>query len=93
MIVDRFSQYPLSLLTAPLTHLEAVTPSDDAVNSPSHTYVTRALLVGSAGSLTVRMEDGNDVVIPHLETGIFHPIRVKHVYATGTSASFIVGGD
>lgn len=57
-------------------------------------YVTRGISFGTAGALEVVLEgDTNSVVIPSgaLAAGVIHPLRVKRVVSTGTTASGIVG--
>jgi len=71
--------------TAPAHGAVAVTPSD-ATSFP----VTRALYVGTAGNLTVRMADGQDnVLFSNVPVGII-ALQVDKVYATGTGAAGIV---
>lgn len=73
-------------LTSPYNDAAAVTPSD----STDLANTTRALYIGSQGTITVRMAgSGNDVQF-HLEKHEMLPIRVIRVLATGTSASNIV---
>lgn len=63
----------------------AVTPSD-ATLIP----VTRALYVGTAGNLTVRMaEDQTNATFTNVPVGIF-PVQVDRVLSTGTAAAGIV---
>lgn len=51
---------------------------------------TRLLLIGSAGSLHVLMEDGEvPVTIPAIPAGQMLPISVKTVFNTGTTAGNI----
>lgn len=61
----------------------AVTPSDATVIP-----VTRALYVGVAGNLAVRMADGQSVTFVTVANGIF-PIQVDMVKSTGTAATDI----
>jgi hypothetical protein len=51
--------------------------------------VTRALWVGGAGDLRVKLLDGQTVTIPSANVG-WHPLRVRQVFATGTTATNIV---
>ena len=63
----------------------AVTTSDSTVIP-----VTRALYVGSGGTLVVRMAlTGNQVTYTNVGQGIF-PVQVDMVYSTNTTASNIV---
>lgn len=63
----------------------AVTPSD----ANDLTNVTRALWVGTAGSVQVTMRAGQTVTFSNMNVG-WHPIRVRRVWATGTTATNIV---
>lgn len=68
----------------PIETAEVVTP-DDAGDLKC---VTRAVYVGAAGDMRVTMANG-DVVTFVFGQG-WHPIRIKQVWATGTTASSIV---
>lgn len=71
---------------APAGSAAAITPD----NSTDLTDTTRAIYVGTAGDLTVDMEDdGTNVTFQNVPVGIL-PIRVTRVYATGTGASDLV---
>lgn len=65
-----------------------VTPNDD-VDLPLG--VTRALLVGTSADVAVVYENGMEDTV-FLAAGIFHPMQVKQVKATGTSATNIRAG-
>ena len=78
----------MSGMSDPLRQLNNITPSDTA-NLP---YLTRAIWVGSAGDLTVTDALG---VGPTTLTGItvgWHPICVRQIWATGTTAASITVG-
>lgn len=64
-----------------------ITPNDstDLANGP-----TRALFIGTAGTVVVTMADGNDVTFTGLSAGVIHWLSVKRVKATGTTATNIV---
>lgn len=66
-----------------------ITPDDDN-NLP---YVTSGIAIGTAGTLAVQRLDGTKVIIPAncLAVGVVHPMRVKKVYSTDTTASEILG--
>lgn len=66
-----------------------ITPSD----ADELAQVTRAISFGTAGALAVVMQDGSDFIIPSgaLAAGIMHPLRIKQVKSTGTTASGLVG--
>jgi len=56
-------------------------------NNPSNGCV---LYVGVAGDVKVKMAGGNDVVFKGATAGSFLPINVLQVFATGTTATYIV---
>ena len=70
----------------PANALEAVTPDDDADLSGGP---TRALYVGGAGEIAVIDAAGNTVALRSGETQ-YHPISVRRVLQTGTTATGIV---
>lgn len=73
------------VLSSPITGASAVTPND----ATDLAEVTLALYVGTAGTLKVTMFDGSVVTYPAIAAGRHH-LRVKRVWASGTSASGIV---
>ena len=82
---DRFKNYASSP-ESPVSHAFAVTPDD----ASDMTHVTRALYVGGAGDLQAMMADGTAVTFVAMSAG-WHPVRVRRVLATGTTATSIVG--
>lgn len=62
----------------------AVTASDSTVIP-----TTRALYIGTAGNLAVKMADGSLPTFSSVAAGVF-PIQVTQVLSTGTTASNIV---
>ncbi len=83
---DRFSSNMPSL-TSPATHGFAVTPSDTL----DLTETTRALYVGSGGTLALRMLSGQTVTFAGIAAGSILPVRADRVLATGTTAGSLVG--
>lgn len=67
----------------------AITPNDNT----DLAHVTRAISVAGVGALVVDDADGNTVTIPSgaLAAGAMHPVAVRRVRATGTTATGIVG--
>lgn len=65
----------------------AVTPNDSANLSAT----TTGIYVGVSGHVKVDMANGNTITFPNLQAGVIHPIRARRVYATGTTATSIVG--
>lgn len=72
-------------LTNPITGCFAITPNDttDLQEVPISIYV------GGAGTLKVTMYDGSVVAYPAIAAGR-HNLRVKRVWATGTSATGLI---
>lgn len=60
-------------------------------NSTDLALMTRGIYVGGTGDLKVDMADGTTVTFVGLAAGVVHPIRARRVYATGTSATSIIG--
>ena len=75
-------------IESPIANMAAVTPND-AVNL---TNFTRGLYVGATGDVKVTTLNGNAVTMVGLAAGVWHPIRVSRVWATGTTATGIVAG-
>ena len=71
-------------LSSPAVEAADVTPSD----TQDLPVTTRALWVGGAGDVAVRMAGGTDNVFVNV-SGLL-PIRVDRVRATGTTAASIV---
>lgn len=65
----------------------AVVPSD----TDDIPYVSRALYVGTAGDIMVALLKSTDpVLFKGVPKGSLLPVRVKRVYATGTTAADIL---
>jgi hypothetical protein len=64
----------------------AITPADATDFKP-----TRAIYAGASGDVKVDMANGDSAVtFTGLAAGIVHPLSVKRIYATGTTATSIV---
>ena len=75
-------------LTAPPANAFAVSPSDAADLS----LTTRGLYVGTTGNLRVLLAgDSAPVTFVNVAAGVTHPLRVRRVYATGTTATDLIG--
>lgn len=74
-------------LTEPAGSLAAVTPSDDT----DMTYWAVALYVGTAGHVKLTCWGGDTATFKNVAAGSVLPVRCRRVYATGTTASDIVG--
>jgi len=84
-MTDPFKNHAAGM-SDPILSAFSVSP-DDGADLPS---ATRALYVGSAGNLRVSLVSGDIVTFQNLAQG-WHPVRVARVWATGTTASAIVG--
>jgi hypothetical protein len=62
-----------------------ITPNDSTVFAQ-----TRGLYIGGAGNVAVVMADGTSATFNALQVGVIHPLSVKQVKATGTTATNIV---
>ena len=77
--------------TAGIKRAAAVAPSDSTdLNS-----VTRGIYVGASGNLAVVFADDIDsatVTLVGLAAGVWHPMQVRRVLSTATTATGIVAG-
>ena len=73
-------------LTSPYNDAASVTPSDTV----DLTNTTRALYIGSQGTISVVMSGSGNTVSFTLDKHEILPVRVTRVNATGTSCSNIV---
>lgn len=64
-----------------------IIPSDAA----DLTHETIAIYVGFDGDLKVDLVNGETITMCNLAAGVWHPIAAKKVYATGTTATYILG--
>lgn len=65
----------------------SVVPSDSADLSSG---MTRGLYIGGSGDVKVDMADGSTVTFVGLAAGVIHPLRVKRIYTSGTTATNII---
>lgn len=72
---------------SPAVNAFAITPADGA----DLATVTRGIYAGGAGDLKVVTLGGDTVTFVGLAAGVIHPIRAARVFATGTTATSIVG--
>ena len=73
-------------LDMPAVAAAAIVPDDTA----DLAHATRAIYVGQAGALTVRMVSGDEVTLAEVQAGMIYPLRVARILATGTTASGLV---
>lgn len=66
-----------------------VTPNDGA----DLATVSRGLRVGTAGDVKVTTVAGDVLTLKNVQVGEIVPYFVKRVWATGTTATFITGGE
>jgi hypothetical protein len=85
-MIDEFSRYNRSLVSPP-EHAANIAPDDASGIS----NVTRALYVGGTEDLRVRMLGGETVTFANIPSGTLMPLRVTRVFATGTTATAILG--
>lgn len=71
--------------TVPAEGGAAVTPS----NTVDLTTIARSLYIGGSGDVTVDTADGSNLTFYSVPVGFFF-VRVRRVYATGTTATNIV---
>lgn len=84
--MDRFANNSTSL-DSPASDAAAITPSDSADLS----VIPRALYCTGDGTVRVTMRNGGDPVTLPMIYGVPLPVRVSRVWATGTTATGIVG--
>lgn len=72
-------------LTASAPGAFAITPSD------TDRFLAAGIYVGTTGNVKVTGEDEEDVTFNNVPAGAVLSIRATRVYATGTTASDLVG--
>ena len=83
--MDPYENFADSLI-APAKSAFAIAP-DDILDLP---VATKALYVGSAGSVVVRLvEADEDVTLANVPAGTILPIRVRAVRETSTAQDFV----
>jgi len=85
-MIDLFKTHARSL-TSPPEFGAAIVPDDAAALS----HVTRALYVGVGGSVALRLFGGDEITLADVPAGTLIPLRATHVFASGTTATAIVG--
>lgn len=84
--VDAFNKHGRSL-TSPPENAAPLQPSD----TEQVRQVTRAVFVGGEGDLRVQMLGGGVVTFTGVPGGSLLPLRVVQIFASGTSATELVG--
>ncbi|MCM3444387.1 spike base protein, RCAP_Rcc01079 family [Metabacillus halosaccharovorans] len=64
-----------------------VTPSDSSNLSKG---ISKGFYLGASGNVKVDLASGTTITLNSLAAGVIHPIAVKKVHATGTTATGIV---
>lgn len=72
---------------SPASHAFAITTH----NTNDLSAATRGIYVGVSGDVKVNTIGGETVTFVGLVAGVIHPIRATRVYATGTTATNIIG--
>jgi hypothetical protein len=85
-MTDTFKTHGRSL-TSPPEDAAAIVPDD----GQDLATATRAIWVGGGGDLRLRMLGGAEVTLHGVAGGSLLPLRVARVFATGTTATALVG--
>ena len=85
-MADSFSS-SMPGLSSPGANAFAVTGNDSADLS----FATRGLYVGGAGDVKLTTVGGNTVTFAAVPAGAVLPVRAARIFATGTSATNLVG--
>ena len=85
-MIDTFKTFARSL-TSPPEYAQEIAPSDAAALP----FVTRALYVGGAGDVALRLMGGAEVTLRNMQAGSLIPIRIDRVKASGTTATGLIG--
>lgn len=79
---------PVNGMTNPAAKAFAISPNDNT----DLAVVTRGLYVGATGDVVVILDaDSSAVTFVGLAAGIIHPLAVKRVKSTNTTATGIIG--
>lgn len=74
--------------TSPASNAFEITPDD----STDLACITRGLYVSQLADIKVDMKGSGTLIWRDLAPGVLHPLRVKRVYATGTTPGVTVIG-
>ncbi|MFM6932098.1 MAG: hypothetical protein ACKOUT_07630 [Novosphingobium sp.] len=81
-------EFSADSVSSPARNCVSIVPND----TTDLAVVTKALYVGTGGSIVVRTVDATaDVTFANVPAGLILPIRARAIRATGTTASQIVG--
>jgi hypothetical protein len=85
-MADDFANYT-SGLNSPAAHAFDIVAND----STDFVRTTRAIYVGGGGNVKIKTASGEIVTFSNASAGSTLPIRVARVYATGTTATNLLG--
>ncbi|WP_339109820.1 hypothetical protein [Thioclava sp. GXIMD4216] len=77
----------ITSLTGPALNGFAIAPDDDA----DLAQVTRGIYLGQGGDLRVTLAGGQTVTFTNIAAGGIHGLRIRRVWASGTTATEMVG--
>ena len=83
---DKYKSYSTHL-ESPAENAAAITPND----TTDLTNATRSLYIGGAGNVKIDTVLGDTVTLSGVVAGTVIPVRASRVYATGTTATNLVG--
>lgn len=84
------TQY-ISVSEAPASNAAAITASDtNTLADDLGIQNSRGIYVGASGDVNAVMKDGNTVLFVAMAAGVVHPLQVKQVLTTNTTATSIV---
>lgn len=87
-MADTFSTYQGGLESPVRSGFDAYAARSDTVDLG---YDTRAIYTGSGGDLKVDLAGGSTVTFKAVPAGSLLPLRVRRLYATGTTITDCVG--
>jgi hypothetical protein len=81
------AEYP-SVSESPASQAASITPSDtNTLGDDTDVLASRGVYVGVSGDLAVVMKDGAAVTFVGLAAGVVHPLQVRQIKSTGTTAT------
>jgi Mn-containing catalase len=72
-------------------HVNAATGGAAIIPSDSAAVDFNGFYVGGAGNVKVDLYDGSTITLTGVLVGVIYPMKVSKVYATGTTATNLVG--
>lgn len=86
-VIDGTTPAKTQLTDGKVKNAFEIVPSD----TTDLAHETIAIYVGFDGDLKVDLISGETITMYNLASGAWHPIQAKRVYATGTTATYILG--